>query len=331
MRSFMRAQRLLVMRSVGERGIALIAALLVMMLMSALMIGFTTVVMSDQTYRFIDKDRTRALYAAQSGIEKLTADLGNLFLVTLAPTAAQIAALAATPPAIPDVTFIAPAGITAYGATPKGSSSGQILSGPYQGLTALKTFYDLDVVAHTSAAGEVHLTRRIETVAIPVFQFGMFSDVDLSFSAASDFDFGGRVHTNGNLFLAEGGAAGSTLTLRDKVTAVKEIVRQRLSNTNSIDVSGSIQTVRVATATGTFRNLARTEGSVTDGLSPTTLNPSWTTLSLSTYNGYIRNGRTGARPLNLPLITMGATNLVLIHGRPANQNVANPILFGERY
>src|SRR6267378_3204509 len=94
--------RILLTRAFGERGVALIAALLVIMLMSALMVGFTTVVMSDQAYRFIDKDRTRALYAAQSGIEKLTADLGNLFLANLAPTAAQIAALAATPPAIPD-------------------------------------------------------------------------------------------------------------------------------------------------------------------------------------------------------------------------------------
>src|SRR5256712_6034798 len=97
--------------------------------------------------------------------------------------------------------YAAPPGITAYGATLKGSANGQILSGPFQGLIALKKFYNLDVVAHTTTGGEAHLTRRIETVAIPVFQFGMFSDVDLSFYAGADFNFGGRVHTNGNLFL----------------------------------------------------------------------------------------------------------------------------------
>src|SRR6185295_8017200 len=140
------------------------------------------------------------------------------------------------PPNIPDIQFAAPSGVTAYAATLRGSSSGQSVSGPFQGLIALKKFYDLDVVARTLIGnGEAHLTRRVETVAIPVFQFGMFSDVDLSFSAADNFDFGGRVHTNGNLFLAEGGVPGSTLTLRDKVTAVKEVIRQRLSNTNSID------------------------------------------------------------------------------------------------
>ena len=319
------------LRSVSERGVALIAAILVMMLMSALMIGFTTVVISDQRYRGLDKDRTRAFYAAHSGIEKLTSDLGALFLVNVAPTAAQVAALANNPPVITDVMYAAPPGITAYGATLKGSSNGQILSGPYQGLIALKKFYNLDVVARTLTGGEAHLMRRVETVAIPVFQFGMFSDVDLSFSAADNFDFGGRVHTNGNLFLAQGGVTTSTLTLRDKVTAVKEIVRQRLSNTNSIDNSGSIRTVRVATATNALRDLARTEGSVTDGLNPTTPNNNWTTLSLSTYNGYLRNGRTGAKPLNLPLITMGQTNVALVRRPAVNEDVTNLALYDERF
>ena len=53
------------MRSSNERGIALITTLLVMMLMSALLVGFTAVVMSDQRYRFIDRDRGQAFYARQ--------------------------------------------------------------------------------------------------------------------------------------------------------------------------------------------------------------------------------------------------------------------------
>ena len=79
-----------------ERGIALIAALMIMLLMSALMIGFTTVVMSDQRYRGIDMDRTRAYYGAQSGLEELSTDLGILFLDKVAPTTQEIADLATT-------------------------------------------------------------------------------------------------------------------------------------------------------------------------------------------------------------------------------------------
>ena len=56
-----------IMRNSNERGIALITTLLVLMLMSALLVGFTTVVMSDQRYRFIDRDRGQAFYAASGG------------------------------------------------------------------------------------------------------------------------------------------------------------------------------------------------------------------------------------------------------------------------
>ena len=58
-----------------------------------------------------------------------------------------------------------------------------IKTGPYEGLVALQTPYQIDVTAKTATGGEVHLARTIESVAIPVFQFGTFSDVDLSFFA----------------------------------------------------------------------------------------------------------------------------------------------------
>src|SRR3954466_11081706 len=181
----------------NERGMALIAALMVLLLMSALMIGFTAIVTSDGRFRGIDKDRTKAYYGAQSGLEKLTVDLGNLFLTNVAPTNAQIAALSNAPPAITDVTYVAPQGVTAYGITqiacnPQGqmNCNGQIQSGSYQGLLALKKEYRRDVVAKTTSGGETHLTRIVESVAIPVFQFGIFSDVDLSFFAGPNFNFG---------------------------------------------------------------------------------------------------------------------------------------------
>ena len=65
------------------------------------------------------------------------------------------------------------------------------------------------------------MRRTMQTVLIPVFQFGIFSENDLSFFAGPNFNFGGRVHTNSNLFLAEGD--GNTLTMADRVTAVGEV------------------------------------------------------------------------------------------------------------
>lgn len=327
----MSAERHLVHHRVNERGIALITALLIMLLMSSLMVGFTTVVMSDQRYRGIDRDRGRAFYAAQSGLEKLTVDLANLYFKTLAPTDAQIAALANDPPNIPDVAFSAPGGGTPYGVTYKGQSSGQITTGPYSGLTALKRFYELDVTARTAKGGEVHLKRGMETVAIPVFQFGMFSDVDLSFHAGPNFNFGGRVHTNGNLFLAQGGSSTNTLTLTEKVTAVKEVIRERLANGMAIGDSGHIGIVDMAKAPGSFRNLLKNEGSVKDGVGSPLNDPVWTNMSLSVYNGYIRNGRTGAKPLNLDVIALGGVNADIVRRPVRDEDVSAPTLLAERY
>jgi hypothetical protein len=323
------------MRTSNEHGIALITTLLIMMLVSALLVGFTIVVSSDQRFRFIDRDRQKAFYGASAGLEKLTADLGNLFFVNLAPTAAQVTALAATAPVIPGVSFLKQDGTTGYTITAATPASAQISTGPYAGLIALTTVYTIDVTARTSSGGEVHLKRDTETVAIPVFQFGMFSDVDLAFYAGSDFNFGGRIHTNGNLFLAAGG--GATLFLTDKVTAVKDIIRVQLENGASITASPTHDGNVSVASTNPTRLLDSTEGS---GSGCWTWNPTtcvstaistWDTLSRSTYNYYLRNGKTGAKQLNLPLLTAGGTNPDLIR-RPAaaNENTANPLLYGER-
>jgi Tfp pilus assembly protein PilX len=322
------------MRTSNEHGIALITTLLIMMLVSALLVGFTIVISSDQRFRFIDRDRQQAFYGASAGLERLQADLGDLFMTNLAPTAAQVSALGGTPPVIPGITFTKQDTTSGYTVAQVWTGTTNISNGPYAGLMALMKRYQIDVTARTTGAGgEVHLQRTTETVAIPVFQFGMFSDMDLAFFAGSDFNFGGRVHTNGNLFLAQG---GGTLTLSDKVTVVKDIVRQYLENGGSIDANPThTSTVSMAQgAGGPFRNLDRTEGSVVDGLGPSpvyAVNPSWYNLSLTTYNAYIRNGATGAKKLILPLVTAGGSNPDLIR-RPAtaNENTANVLLYNER-
>jgi hypothetical protein len=359
------------MRNSSESGIALLTTILVLMLMSALLVGFTTLVISDQRYRFIDRDRGQAFYAASGAIEKLTGDLGNLFLANVAPTAAQITALTAAgkQPSIAGISYASvntpaplPAGLlSAYYCSAAGkslqivgtngytirfcaSAAGNpttsdlplpIKAGPYEGLIALQTPYQLDVNAQTSTGGEVHLSRTIEAVAIPVFQFGIFSDGDLSFFAEQNFGFGGRIHTNSNLFLAE--AFGVTLTTNAKVTAVGDVVRQFLSNGESIDNVFMIGTVSMATSAASpvaNRNLLRTEGSVT-GMPGSGAYANWQTLSLgatpANYNGYLRNHSTGAKKLRLPLTAsgVGGTNQDLIK-RPAIGEDPASILFNER-
>jgi hypothetical protein len=326
-------------KKTSERGIALITALLILLLMSSLMAAFVMLVMTDQGINGIDRDQTVSFYGAYGGMEKLTADLGTLFGANYAASGAQVRALTAlaNQPNFPGISFVDPriggAGsgyAINFPTDPQGNplaSNTTISRGPFQGFIGLITPYTMTVVARSLTGSEVKLTRTLETVAIPVFQFGIFSQTDLSFFPGPNFNFGGRVHTNGNLWLA----AGSALTLSDKVTAVSEVIRTNLSNTwpTAVNYTGI---VNVTTAPGTpaVRPLATNEGSLVGNLgSPQ--NPNWTTISIANYNGNLRNGRTGAKALNLALTTFGATPIEMIRLPVVNENVTNPALLGERF
>ena len=62
-----------------------------------------------------------------------------------------------------------------------------IPTGPYAGLVGLITQYTMTSTARTATGGEVRMQRTLQTVAVPVFQFGIFSETDLSFFAGAEF------------------------------------------------------------------------------------------------------------------------------------------------
>ena len=144
-----------------------------------------------------------------------------------------------------------------------------ISAGDFAGLSAQIIPINLDVTATRVTGAQAHMTRDVEVAQIPVFQFGVFSDSDLSYFAGPDFDFGGRVHTNGDLYLAEGN--GATLTFHDKLTAHGEVIRQTLVNglTTSGNYTGTVDVPTApngcSTPTTSCRPLAVTEGSLVGG------------------------------------------------------------------
>ena len=323
------------MKTRRESGIALIAALLVMVLLSALLVGFIVSINSEQSLIGNDRDQNRAFYASLAGLEQLTADLGTLFNTNYAPSVAQINALTSNVPDIPHVSYSSPGGGSGYqiefpvdGTGRPSAETRTIPTGPYEGLVGLITPYTMTATAHTLTGSEVRMRRTLQTVAVPVFQFGIFSETDLSFHAGPNFNFGGRVHTNGDLYLAEGD--GSALTMSNRVTAVGEVIRRYLINgwPNSSNYNGQ---VRVTTAPGAYRALTFSEGSLVGTVGSAENEPTWTNLSIGTYNGNIRSGRTGARRMDLPLVNYGAGPVDLIRRPPVNENVANPEVFQQRY
>ncbi len=331
---------------VRESGAALIVAMLLMLVFTIMLIGFYFVTSGEQKVAWSSRDNGVTYYWAVAGLEQMSNLIADYFAHTASPTPATISNWVTSPSNFQTYpTTISTSGIplvtatyTLYCAAPPapgpcsdttmvmslcstvgstlGTCTGTIGgNGPLAGLEGLIAPFQLTVVADGPSNTEVKLTRTVQEVAVPIFEFGIFSDSDLSFHSGTNFSFGGRVHTNGNLFLAEDG--NSTLLLDDYVTAAKGIIRSQLSNGYQIQSGGAYSyTVDVLTgangcpppppvpAGDACRALALTEGSLTGGPGSSE-NSNWKTLSLSTYSGYIRDGTTGAKVLNLAIALPG--------------------------
>ncbi len=384
----------------AERGIALITALLMLLLLLSVSLGFTLLVASEQGSKGIDLDRTQTFYAAYGAMEQINAAVGTLFQQSPSPTGAAITKYVFTspdingntvPPVLPGMNFYDPYGLPSNAVSFSGGSgyeisypgapgnptatTGLITLGAYQGFQGLITQYTITVSVQsqnysltTDTAGtagvtniygsEVRLRRTLQTVAIPVFQFGIFSQTDLDFFPGPDFNFGGVVATNGNLYLA----SGSTLTLSSRTSAYGDVIRDRLENgytgTAYQGSYGGNISITTSPGTGNYRNLAFTEGSINGGPSgattpptcPTaplpngtaagTPNPNWTTISVSDYNDNLRNGAygcsrgTGQENLQLPLVQAGATGIDLIKLPFPNENTTSQsteAIYCQRY
>lgn len=332
-----------------EAGVALMTSLLLLFLMSSLLVGFCILLVSNQQLAGSNNDDVTAFYSAEAGLEDMTGRLGDLFAQTYSPTGSQINAIQTTPPLVPGVQFLNGDGSNGYtivaGAYDANGNPAPtistIKSGTYAGMTALLTEYTMTVNARTTTGREVKLRRATQTVGIPMFQFGIFSDTDLSFFPGPNFNFGGRTHTNGNLFLA----AGSTLTLSDKVDAYKDVIRATLENgwPTSSNYTGTVQ-ITTQPGGSNYRTLAPSEGSLTGGIG-SGANTGWPTISLggapTDYNGNLLDGpgasaaskpyNTGAKQLNLGIVTIGqgATQSIDLLRRPVSGESSQ--VTGERY
>ncbi len=338
------------MRMEREKGVALITSLMVLILISGIVVGMCWMVMTDQRLGGNNHDRETAFYAAEAGMEKLTADVGTTFAVKGALAPADITTITAAPPTtIPGVQYVNGVGVSSYQITPlvPVANNATILPpSPYAGMQGLITPFTLTVGARTPDGAEVKLQREVQMVAIPVFQFGIFCQTDCAYFNGPLFQFGGRVHTNGNLWLAPN---SGPLFLGDKVTAVGQVIRTNLENGYAVNGANYTGNVSIATSpdpgltnepagapytNAQWRELALTEGSVTGnsvfGNVSTTTNPAWPGGSTAPYNGQLQNG---VPPLNLTATTLSGitTPISLIRRAVPGERAANLAEFNEQY
>ncbi|HXY52443.1 MAG TPA: PilX N-terminal domain-containing pilus assembly protein [Terriglobales bacterium] len=212
-------------------GFTLIAALLLLVLLSGIAVGMMFLVTNEGHMSGNEQEDNLAYYGAQSGIEMLTANLAALYQTSLSPTDNQIQALAGV---YPSSTMVGTMNYVQAITYPNGkdangnpiSNVSTVSSGANQGLYAQIIPMNLTVNATRPGGASVNINRTVEVALIPVFQFGVFCGYDCSYFPGPNFSFGGRVHTNGNLFLGD----GNNLVFNDKIAAFNQIVMDQLEN-----------------------------------------------------------------------------------------------------
>ena len=171
-----------------SKGFTLIATLLLLLLLSGIAIGMLMMVSTEGKVGTHDVQNNMTFHDAEGVIEKMTSDLAGTFQNIESPTVSQITGLSALQPAntvglkYPVYTLTPATQVNANGVVVPLSSYGQIASGPYQGLSAELLPVTLQATAQGPLGDEVNMSRTVQVALIPVFQFGIYSDSDLSFS-----------------------------------------------------------------------------------------------------------------------------------------------------
>jgi Tfp pilus assembly protein PilX len=178
-----------------SKGFALVSALLLLLVLSGIAFGLMYTVNTEQHLQRNDQGNGLAYYSAEAGMEKMMADLGDLYNAQASPNAAQIAAVACppntgcanepTPGALNGTTFAdysINVPLAADGVNPQCNAS-TVTSGPNKGLIASICPMTLNVTAVRPGGEEVKMFRNVEIALIPVFQFGAFCDGDCSYFA----------------------------------------------------------------------------------------------------------------------------------------------------
>lgn len=292
----------------------MVVALLIMILL----MGFVALAISRTTNETIasanDAAESRTFDASHGCLEVMTQNFSKIFKRKLSPDTTDLNRIRTQfPPGFDEYDFSAQ-DVQITDAT----QSVVLTEGQFQGLTAQRDGWRLSCPVRDRNRGTtVNLTRRFFNNRIPIFQFGIFYDDDLEFHPGPRFDFGGRVHSNGSLFLQ----ASNRLNFSSKVTTVNHVFTDVAKN--GAPWSNWNDEVYIRNASGVYQQLAFDMGSVlqnpVNGTPVTDNNPlprsyensTWDT-DEATFQG---NLLAYQKPLELPLklnSDINALNLGLI-------------------
>jgi len=185
----------------NEKGLALVATILTLGLLSVLMVFAVQAAILSARAQTFDRQAHRVALAAEAGAEAALAQI-EVALEDGALDSAEAASI--RPPTDPAFEVF---DYDSFTVRPVGGVTVETLTdGEYAGLYALTQKVDVYSEASDAMGNRDAVYLGAKAQAIPIFQFGVFFEGDLEATNGPPMEFIGRVHSNGNLYLSSDNA-----------------------------------------------------------------------------------------------------------------------------
>lgn len=274
----------------GQQGMVLVVCLIVLLMLS--LIGIASIMTSntDMTIAGNEMNQTGSFYAAESGLEEAAAAIVTSYLTTGNP-----------PSPLPSGEQTLGAFEYSYNVADGGPAVNTTLSdGAYEGLYGLVKTFDISSTGFDyGRESAVLLNMGLQDALIPIYQFAVFYEYDLEIAPGPDMTLGGRVHSNGNVYLQ----SDNNLYIDSYLTSSGDVIHGRKPGSGQSNSSGN---VFIRDSDGNYQNMKNADGTFLDST-----DPDWTNSSLSRWGGNVEDRNHGITELYMPVVSqIPSTNLI---------------------
>jgi type II secretory pathway pseudopilin PulG len=267
-----------------QKGFSMVTILFLLLMMTILGIAALTTSDFDLNLTGNQKRSTNAFYAAEAGIKKAESKIRTSYISTGSP-----------PSPLPSGNFSLNDYSITYNTTDLGPAVQMTLTaGAYRGLYGLVKSFEITSEAVGNPNPErAKIVQVIEDALVPIFQFAVFYQSDLEIYPGPIMTLGGRVHSNGNMYLGSENA----LYVNSYCTAALDIFYGRKPG---LGMAGADEDVFIKDNYGNYQNIKNPDGTELDSN-----DPDWVANSLARWGGLVEDQSHGMTELNLPVVAAG--------------------------
>jgi hypothetical protein len=266
----------------SQNGFSMFILLILLLMFTLLGIAALTTSNFDQEMAGNQKRTTNSFYSAEAGTKKAESEIRTSYVTTGTP-----------PSPLPSGNFALNGYNVTYSTIDKGAAVQKTLTvGAYKGLYGLVKSFDVTSEA-VGNPERVKIIQGMDDALVPLFQFAVFYQSDLEIYPGPAMTLGGRVHSNGNMYLG----SENSLSVNSYCTAAGNFYGGRKPGSGQ---AGNDNHVYIKDNYGNYQDMRNPDGTYLDSD-----NPNWVANSLSRWGGMVEDQSMGMTELNLPVVTAG--------------------------